>query len=378
MKILFFSPYYYPYISGVTTYPQKILSYLAKQNYIQVLTFRYDKKLKANEIFCKYKITRMNYWFRISKGFISLQSIFYFLNKIRNSDLVFLNQPNFEGLLLAIVAKVSGKKIISIFHCQVFLEGNLLTKIINHVLNVSMKIQLNLSDKIVVFTKDYLNSLPYSKKLSNKILEISPPIEKSVVDKKFFNKLLKLKKNSKWVGYAGRISLEKGLEYLVEAMKQLNNEIITLVFAGPYGHEVAGENIYYDKIINLLKKYKLKHLFLGNLTAKQLGAFYKSIDLLVLPSINQTEAFGMVQAEAMINGTPVVASNLPGVRMPIELTKMGIITEPKNITQLTQGIRNILNNRNKYSNKILIKNAQNTFDIKKVYKSYEKLLTTIN
>ena len=51
-----------------------------------------------------------------------------------------------------------------------------------------------------------------------------------------------------------------------------------------------------------------------------MSSFYKSIDLLVLPSINQTEAFGMVQAEA-IAGTPVIAGNLPGVRIPIKLTK---------------------------------------------------------
>ncbi|MEK7177796.1 MAG: hypothetical protein AAB705_03150, partial [Patescibacteria group bacterium] len=221
MKILFFSPYFYPYTSGVTTYPQKIFSYLSKKNLIEVLTFKYKKKSKTEEKINGYKIIRMNYWLQISKGFVSPQSIFNFLNKINKQDLVILNQPNFEGFLLAIIAKIFGKKIISIFHCQVFLEGNFLTKIVNFMLNASMKTQLYLSDKIVVYTRDYVNSLPYFKMFYNKILEVLPPIEKSVADKNFLNKLLGLKKNNIWIGYAGRISSEKGLEYLIDAVHNI-------------------------------------------------------------------------------------------------------------------------------------------------------------
>jgi len=188
VKILFFSPYFYPYISGITISPKRILDHLSKKNKITVLTF--INPLRASQL----NIIRMPYLFKISKGFISPQSIFYFLNKIIKCDLVILNQPNFEGLFLAIIAKMFKKKIISIFHCQVFLEGNLLIKIINFALNTSMKMQLYLSDKIVVYTKDYVDSFPYFKKLVNKTLEILPPIEKSFVDKNFLNKLLGLKK----------------------------------------------------------------------------------------------------------------------------------------------------------------------------------------
>lgn len=380
VKILFFSPYFYPYTSGVTTYPLKILTYLAKKNEVTVLTFLYDEKLSNSSTLLRtsqLSIIRMPYWFKISKGFISPQSLIYFFKYAKKTDLIILNQPNFEGLFLAIIAKIFRKKIVSIFHCQVFLEGNFLTKVINFVLNLSMKVQLYLSDKIVVYTKDYVDSLPYFKKLINKTISVLPPIEKSVFDNKYLDKLIKLKKNNIWIGYAGRISSEKGLEYLIEAMKQLNNETITLIFAGPYGKNVAGENVYYEKIITLLKKFKINYLFLGNLTSKQLSAFYKSINVLVLPSINQTEAFGMVQAEAMLAGTQVIASNLPGVRIPIRLTKMGIIVEPKNIDQLSQAIKDVLKNKNKFVNDKLIKNTQEIFDIKKVYKFYDRLLTTL-
>ncbi len=378
MKILLFSPYFYPYISGVTTYPQKILSYLSKENDIEVLTFKYDKKLKNEEYIDGYKIIRMNYFFKVSKGFISPQSLYYFFIKINNSDIIILNQPNFEGLFLAIIAKIFRKKIISIFHCQVFLDGNFLIKTINFFLNTSMKIQLNLSDKIVVYTKDYVNSLPYFRKLENKTLNILPPIEKPKLNENFFNKLLKLKKNNIWIGYAGRISSEKGLEYLLQSIKRLKyKKNIWLVFAGPFGSDVVGENIYYKKIIVILEKFKINYLFLGNLTFEQLSSFYKSVDLLVLPSINQTEAFGMVQVEAMIAGTPVIASNLPGVRIPIKLTKMGIITEPKDDKQIAYAIEEILMNKSKFTNPKLVEDVNKIFSINKVYKFFDQLITSL-
>ena len=57
----------------------------------------------------------------------------------------------------------------------------------------------------------------------------------------------------------------------------------------------------------------------------EMAKFYPNIDLLVLPSLNSTEAFGLVQIEAMMNGVPCVASNLPGVRQPVWTHHMGRI-----------------------------------------------------
>ena len=65
--------------------------------------------------------------------------------------------------------------------------------------------------------------------------------------------------------------------------------------------------------------------FLGLLNPEQIAAFYPNLDILVLPSINSTESFGLVQIEAMINGIPVVASDLPGVRQPVKIHQFGKI-----------------------------------------------------
>jgi len=72
MKIIFFSSYFYPYTSGLTTYPWKILTYLAKNHQITVLTFNHQenklKELKIKNL--KLRILYLPYLFRLSKGFI--------------------------------------------------------------------------------------------------------------------------------------------------------------------------------------------------------------------------------------------------------------------------------------------------------------------
>jgi glycosyltransferase involved in cell wall biosynthesis len=378
MKILFFSSYFYPYTSGLTTYPLKILTYLAKKNDTTVLTFPYNNKVSSQVIHNQLAINRMPYLFKISKGFISPQSLIYFYKYGRKTDLIILNQPNFEGLFLAVFGKLFNKKIISIFHCQVFLTDNFFNRIINFFLNLSMKLQLTFSNKIVAYTEDYFDSLGDLKQFRKKTVFTLPPIDRIKSDTRLLKRLLEIKKNNIWIGYAGRIASEKGLEYLIEAVRSIVIPVkagIQVVFAGPYGKDVVGEKKYYQKIKNLLQQYKIKYHFFGNLSNGNLSAFYKTINLLVLPSTNQTEAFGMVQAEAMLLGTPVIASNLPGVRMPIKLTKMGIIVQSKNSQQLSKAIINVLKNKNKFSNEILINQAKKIFNINKTYRFYEKLIT---
>lgn len=377
MKVLFFSSYFYPYISGLTTYPLKILSHLANKNKVTVLTFLYKKNLKAKEIVQKIETIRMPYLFKLSKGYIAPQAIGYFFTRAQKTDAVILNIPNFEGLALAFFAKLFGKKIICIFHCEVLLTGNLVQRIINWFLNTSVFFQLFLSDTIVAYTKDYVDHLWMGRFFRNKIRIVLPPVEILPVDQKKLDFMQKMKKDSVWIGFAGRVAKEKGLEVLVESLHLMraSGYKITLVLAGPYGEDVAGEADYYNTIKLSLEKNNIDYHLFGNLSDGNLGSFYKTIDLLVLPSINKTEAFGMVQVDAMLLGTPVIASNLPGVRVPIQLARMGKIVEPGNSQELASTLSVVLKNKSDYANPQLVKKAREIFASKKTYQFYGKLLS---
>jgi len=373
MRILFFASYYHPYLSGITTYPRTLLKQLADFHQIKVLTFKHSLKLKDQEQFEGYRIVRMPFLTKISKGFFSIASIKIFFQEVLTNDLVILNLPNVEGLLLAIFAKVFRKKIIAIFHCQLVFEKGFANKIIGFLANLSIYLQLFLADRAVAYSEDYFNST-LAGKIFNKKFEIAlPPIS-------FLPSKNKYQKNNEiWIGYAGRVSREKGLIFLVDAISQLSEKSrIRLVIAGPFGKEVVGEAEYYSQLKNALKKHKIKHSFFGALDKNQLAKFYSSIDLLCLPSTNSTEAFGMVQVEAMLAGKPVIVTDLPGVRTPIWLTGMGLIVPPKNAVELKKAIEQILKNPKQFSMQTQIKKAQTLFNEDKTVNLFMQLITEVS
>jgi glycosyltransferase involved in cell wall biosynthesis len=88
--------------------------------------------------------------------------------------------------------------------------------------------------------------------------------------------------------------------------------------------------------------------FLGILPPAELTAFYQLCELTVLPSTNSTESFGIVQVESMACGTPVVASDIPGVREPIKLTHMGRLAAPADVNSLASAIIAVLSRPENY------------------------------
>ncbi len=145
------------------------------------------------------------------------------------------------------------------------------------------------------------------------------------------------------IGMVARLAAEKGVEYLVEAIPEVLKSIpeARVVFVGQY-ENVLGEKVYRDKLLPEIKALGEYWTFLGIISEKEKSAFFKVCDVLVLPSINSTESFGMVQIESMISGTPVIATDLPGVRQPVLSSGMGKIVPSQDAAALSQAIIGIL------------------------------------
>lgn len=376
MRILFFSPYFHPYVSGLTTFPLQILKHWSVANQISVITFRHDKSLPPSETLGQLTIHRLPYNFRLSKGFISFSSLSIFHSSLKNQDLVITNLPNFEGWPLIYYAKKSHIPVLGIYHCQVKLDSSPINRLVNFSLNQSVNYQLKLADQVIGTSLDYLQSQPMLKQYLSKCRAVYPPIKPPIINRQALTQFHKLKANRIWIGYVGRISREKGLEYLINAIaaSPLKN-ISELVIVGPKLSHVVGESNYYHYILDLIHQTKIHHRFLGFLSTNSLGAFYKSLDVLVLPSVNSTEAFGQVQVEAMFCGTPVIASDLPGVRLPVKETSMGLLVPPKSTPHLTQALNDILTHRPRYTAQSNIKQVTQVIDNQKSLAAYDQILS---
>lgn len=377
MKILFFSTYFYPYVSGITASPLLALTHLSKKHSITVVTFRHDSHLPSTEYFGKIKIIRLPYFMRLSKGFLSPASFGYFIKTVADYDRVILNSPNFEGLALAVAAKLKGIKIFSLLNCMVDIQDGITGWLLKTGLNLSVCIQLALSDTILTYTQDYFESIPSLRAFRHKVKYVLPCVKFKTPEPVYLRKLNEMKGSHVWVGFVGRIAREKGIEYVLQAIKKMRKEFpnIMLIIAGPGSEDVVGEKPYHRYIKDLLSTEQVPHRMLGKLTDRQLGAFYQKMDVLVLPSVNRTEAFGLVQVEAMMAGTPVVASSLPGVRIPVATTKMGITVNPRDVNRLKQALTHILSKRKTYTNTVLTTHARQVFDIHKAYVTYDRIFS---
>ncbi len=374
MKILFTITYYTPYVSGLTIHAMRLAKELEKRGYsVEILTSQHDKKLPIVETDKSISIKRVPYMLRLSKGFFMPTYIFHAYKEIKKADVVVSHLPQFESFLVALIAKMLKKRFYCIYHCDIILPHSNFNYVIEKLIYIANCISLTLSGKIVTYTEDFAKHSKLLLRFQKKIIFIYPPIPIPKINYNIKKKIQNmLPKKKYYIGVAGRIAAEKGIEYLLETIPLLKKEFgnnFVILFAGPK-HPV-GEEKYWRKISPLLKKYNEYIVFLRTFKFEEIGAFYSFLDVLVLPSINATEAFGMVQVEAMLCGTPVVASSLPGVRVPIQETKMGLLVPKEDSKKLAQAIVEVLKNRKKYIKDK--KNVENVFSFDKTISEYEKI-----
>ncbi|MBK8030812.1 MAG: glycosyltransferase family 4 protein [Chloroflexi bacterium] len=102
--------------------------------------------------------------------------------------------------------------------------------------------------------------------------------------------------------YAGTLSLQKGIGYLLSACADLKLPNFELILAGPLHSEAK----------DLLSRYSGQFQYLGVVPRVRLSQTYAQASVLVLPSIQ--DGFGMVMAQAMACGVPVIATTNTGSR----------------------------------------------------------------
>ena len=102
----------------------------------------------------------------------------------------------------------------------------------------------------------------------------------------------------------GRLIYYKGFEYLIEAASRVDDRVVILI---------GGEGKDRDKLEKLIKKMQLqdKVKLLGYISYRDLTRYYKACDLFCMSSTASSEAFGIVQLEAMKFGKAIVSTIIP-------------------------------------------------------------------
>jgi glycosyltransferase involved in cell wall biosynthesis len=168
-------------------------------------------------------------------------------------------------------------------------------------------------------------------------------------------------RNRHQIIYAGRLTPEKGAHVLLDAFKQIRVRYpdAQLILAGPFWMTPASQLVGSPKEkirqwkrigrryeIHLRRKARrLKSVFLtDHIPHKALVKLYRTSSLFVHPSL-WNEPFGMILAEAMACGLPVIASRCGGIPEVVQDGRSGILVEPNRVDQLVGAVERVFENR---------------------------------
>lgn len=377
MKILLTISYYSPYVSGLTIHAKRLAEALIVRNHtVSILTTQHTKALPTQDSENGVSIQRVPFLFQLSKGFLMPTYLFALWKAVKKVDVVVANLPQAESFLVGLVARLQGKRFYCIYHCEIELPKGFINTILQLVLTVIHIGTLLFAKHIFTYTKDYVTHSPVLRLFMKKVIVNYPPITHPLTDTAITKKLSTYigNKQTYVIGVAARFAAEKGIEYILDAIpyltKQLGDTFI-IAFAGPK-HPV-GEEVYWQNMQTRLAKYKKQFLFVDTIPSEKMGSFYQLLDVLILPSLNRTEAFGMVQVEAMLCGVPVIAADLPGVRIPVTVTGMGKITRLRDAKDLAENIFTVLTKKKTYVKDK--RTIQKTFSLKQTIDTYERYFT---
>ncbi|MCS7061779.1 MAG: glycosyltransferase family 4 protein [Anaerolineae bacterium] len=352
MRILQVLTYYRPHISGLTIYVQRLARGLVRAgHHVTVLTSQYERTLPLIEDDAGARIERAPIVFRVSKGVIMPSFGNMARRLIRQHDVVHLHLPQFDGAGLALNARRLGKPVVLTYHCDIRLPPGLLNTLAGPVIHLANEIAARYSNQLVSYTDDYARHSPFLSRHRHKLCVIPPPVEIEPATPEHLATFA-----AKWklherpvIGMVARLASEKGVEVLVKALQHVRQVLPTarVLFAGPY-RNVLGEEAYARRLQPAFDALGPLWTFTGSLQGAELAALYTNCDVTVLPSLNSTESFGLVQVESMLCGTPSICSDLPGVRVPVQTTGMGKVVPIGDHAALAEAIIEVTRNRSHY------------------------------
>jgi glycosyltransferase involved in cell wall biosynthesis len=355
MKILIVLTYYRPHTSGLTIYVERLARSLVKLGHaVTILTSKYEKDLARDEVQEGVRIIRAPVLFRISKGVIMPTFGWLAWKLVLEHDVVHLHLPQFDAAGVALRGRILKKPTLITYHCDLLLPPGIFNWFVNNIVHVMNHLAGLFADRIGAYTEDIAAHSPFLQRFSKKVRVILPPVvmpKSSPAEVEEFQKKNNPDGISPVIGMATRFATEKGVEVLLNALPEITNKYprALVLYAGQY-QDVLGEAAYFQRLLPAIKSYQEKGqwVFLGVLDQEDLVSFYKNLDVLLVPSLNSTETFGLVQIEAMIEGTPTIASNLPGVRVPPRLTGMGEVVPIGDSIALAEAVIKVVSNPEKY------------------------------
>lgn len=330
LKILEVNKAYFPHVGGIESLVKQYSEELGQYGaVVRTLVCRDDRGRSYTDTVNGVKIVRAGSFGTYFSCPLSLSFILKFRKMAKNADVVHINTPFPLADLALLLSGYRGKVVIS-WHSDVVKQKKLLL-----LYRPLMRYMLNRADVILTATRGHIDGsdiLPeYRRKCRILPYGIEPEKYLSIERKPVLTELLNDKNNVK-VFFTGRLVYYKGVDVLLKAFARVKNCELFIAGTGELEGSLkkfAAENGIADKV----------H-FLGFLPDDTLKQAFADCDIFVLPSVARSEAFGIVQLEAMICGKPVINTDLPsGVPCVSIHGKTGLTVKPSDSEMLANAVQ---------------------------------------
>lgn len=335
MKIANIVCAYPPYKGGIGTAASDFRKYAVMAGFnVRTFTPDYGGGVGVNDE--KDGVERIKPILRFGNGAF-LPQLFFCLQEF---DIAYLHYPFFGGAEAVWLWKLFNPKKKLIIHYHMDTAG---LPFLARALSLPSRLIANdifrRADLIVSASLDYVKNGALAevyKKYPEKFREIpyGVDIERFHPEEKSFDKIKIL-----FVGGLDQAHYFKGVDKLLEALALLKEDGIN-----EWELDIVGSGdlqpIYQEKAKFLSLSGQV--CFLGNVSDSDLPGFYARSHLTVLPSVNKAEAFGIVLIESMAAGTPVLASDLTGVRGVFTDGYEGLSVRPGDVCDLKEKIKNLI------------------------------------
>jgi glycosyltransferase involved in cell wall biosynthesis len=343
LSILVCLTYYLPHRTGLTLHAARLARELAARGHlVTVLSARFRRDLASDETIAGVRVVRLAAPLRLSRGVLAPAYPRALGRLLCGADVVHVHSPLPEAALVAWRARRAGVPLVITHHGDVVLPRGPANRAAELAMRASFAAAARRAAALVAYSDDYAAHSEWLRPHAAKTTAILPPIE---IPLPAPERVAALRRRlgvagRRLIGFAGRFVEEKRPDVLLRALPAVAREhpTATAVFAG---QRQVGYERFYDRHRELVAASGDRVRFAGLIDdPEELAAFYAACDVLALPS--QTECFGLVQAEAMLCGTPVVASDIPGARVPVRLTGMGRLVPPRDPAALAAALADIL------------------------------------
>lgn len=351
LKILICLLYYFPHRTGLTIHVQRVAEELVRRGHeVTVLTARYSNDLPRDDTTMHKGVRIVRLWapIKVSRGMLMPAYPWALYKLMREHDVVSVHTPAPETALIAAMSAVTGKNIIVTHHGDLILPAGVGNRLIQNGMFTMYTMLAKRAKHILAYSQDYAAHSYYLQPFMNKVSAVYPPIQMPTPDPHRVEEL-----RAEWsndggpiIGYAHRFVEEKRPDLAIRALDIVNQAYpnARLVFAGE--HKIPYENTW-ERNQSLVNQYADQLIFLGLLQDPQdMANFYAACDVIVLSS--DTECFALAQVEAMLCGTPVVMTDIPGGRVPVRETGMGKLARQGDWRSIGEALVEVISKRETY------------------------------